>query len=1391
MKTRPFSTACLSSFIRIGADALVLPSSAAIAQANPSLFLALLLWFVTVAAAVPASLQAQTFQHVPALSFTKVYAGGDPLSQVIGIASTGANFNFSASAVSSTGGDWLTITNSNGCCYTTPQAMTVSANPAVTLATGTYTGQITVKSQGGALTLNIPVTLTIMAMSTSFFDDVAGGLTFAMATGSTGPPSQDVQIRNAGTGTLAWTASTSTADGGAWLHLSSLGGTAPSVLAIGINPANLPGLGLTAGTFIGQIVFQTAEDSVTVPITVTVGASVFSQVNPLNFTKTFAGGDPLSQVISIASTDSAINFTATAVSSTGGDWLTITNSNGCCYTTPQAMTVSVNPGVSLAAGTYMAEIIVKSQSGTDAIVVPVTLTIEPSTATFFDDVPGALTFAMATGGTAPPSQALQIRNAGAGTLDWTASPTTADGGNWLSLSAASGTAPAYLTIGINPANLPGLGLTAGTFTGQVVLKTAGDTVTVPITVSVGTSVFGQVNPLSFTKTFAGGDPLSQVISIASTDAAINFTATAVSSTGGDWLTITNSNGCCYTTPQAMTVSANPGVSLAAGTYMAEIIVKSQGGGDVIVVPVTLTIEPSPATSFDSLPGELTFSLATGGTAPPSQDVQIRNAGAGTLAWTASATTADGGNWLSLSAPSGTAPAYLTIGINPANLPGMGLTAGVFTGQVVLQTAGNQVTIPITVSVGTSVFLQINPINFSKTYQGADPLPQVITVASTDAAINFTATAVSSTGGDWLTITNSNGCCYTTTQSITVSANPGGTLAAGTYMAEIIVKSQGGGDAIVVPVTLTIEPSTATFFDSMQGELTYSMTPGGSPPAAQTIPIRNAGTGSLNWSLTASTSDGGAWLNISASSGTAPSAPTVTVIPANLPSEGLVAGTFTGEIVLQTAGDRVTIPVAVTVGASVFSQLDPVAFTYPSGGPTAPLPKVITIASTAANINFTAAAVTSTGGNWLTISVSSGCCYTTPKAITVTANPSTTLASGNYSAEIIIKSQSSGEAMVIPVTLGVTSTPGLQFVPVLPCRVADTRNPSGPFGGPGMAAGTSREFDIPQSACNISATAVAYSLNVTVVPNAALNYLTLWPSGQPQPNASTLNSDGRVKANAAITPAGTNGGVSVFVSDASQVILDVDGYFVPAGTTSALAFYPVTPCRVADTRNPTGPLGGPFLAGGTSRAFPVQSSSCSLPANAQAYSLNITAVPHTTLNYLTTWPTGESQPYVSTLNSSTGAVTANAAIVPAGSGGNVSVFVYDDADVILDINGYFAPPATAGLSLYTTVPCRTLDTRLSSGPFNGVLLVPVHGSTCAPPLAAQAYVLNATVVPSGPLVYLTLWPDGAAQPYVSTLNADDGAVTSNMAIVPTNNGAVDAFGDGTTNLILDISSYFAP
>src|SRR5262249_7384389 len=192
-----------------------------------------------------------------------------------------------------------------------------------------------------------------------------------------------------------------------------------------------------------------------------------------------------------------------------------------------------------------------------------------------------------------------------------------------------------------------------------------------------------------------------------------------------------------------------------------------------------------------------------------------------------------------------------------------------------------------------------------------------------------------------------------------------------------------------------------------------------------------------------------------------------------------------------------------------------------------------------------------------------------------------------------------------------SPSALRFVPVTPCRVADTRNPDGPFGGPFLGAGTTRGFAIPNSSCNIPNTAQAYSLNVTVVPHGSLGFLTMFPCGQTQPFVSTLNStDGRVKAAAAIMPAGTpNGSVCIFVTGDTEAVIDINGYFDPATNTSALAFFPVTPCRMVDTRLANGPLGGPSLVGGAARAFPLLSSNCNIPNTAQAYALNFTSVPN--------------------------------------------------------------------------------------------------------------------------------------------------------------------------------------
>jgi hypothetical protein len=371
---------------------------------------------------------------------------------------------------------------------------------------------------------------------------------------------------------------------------------------------------------------------------------------------------------------------------------------------------------------------------------------------------------------------------------------------------------------------------------------------------------------------------------------------------------------------------------------------------------------------------------------------------------------------------------------------------------------------------------------------------------------------------------------------------------------------------------------------------------------------------------------------------------------------------------------------------------------------------------------------------------------------------------------------------------------------------------------------------------------------------AVQYLSLGPSGSTQPIVSTLNDgQGEILANAAIVPAGTpSGGISVYNAGPStaDVILDLNGYFAATttqGSATGLQFYPVSPCRLVDTRGAGGgfngisPFSGPSLLSGATANFPVQSSSevtadttpapCgTIPAGAQAYSLNSTLVPHAGVsdNFITLWPSGLAQPVVSTLNDGQGEVVANAAIVPAGSpSGGVSVFNEGPAtaDVILDMNGYFAAPS--GLKFYPVSPCRLVDTRGAGGGFNGIspfsgpsiaagalITIPVQSAaeaaantTPAPcgtiPSTAQAYSLNLTVVPKvvltdtypGAIDYVTIWPAGVTQPIVSTLNDQEALVVANAAIVPAGSGlggiSVYNAGPSATDVILDMNGYFAP
>ena len=124
-----------------------------------------------------------------------------------------------------------------------------------------------------------------------------------------------------------------------------------------------------------------------------------------------------------------------------------------------------------------------------------------------------------------------------------------------------------------------------------------------------------------------------------------------------------------------------------------------------------------------------------------------------------------------------------------------------------------------------------------------------------------------------------------------------------------------------------------------------------------------------------------------------------------------------------------------------------------------------------------------------------------------------------------------------------------------------------------------------------------------------------------------------------------------------------------------SFFTVDPCRVIDTRNPAGEFGGPALASGESRVFPI-AGRCSIPETATAVSVNVTAVAPTGAGHVVAFPGNAALPLTSVINFNLGATRANNAILPLATDGtgtlgfHAVVLGQGSVNLILDVNGYF-------------------------------------------------------------------------------------------------------------------------
>jgi len=261
--------------------------------------------------------------------------------------------------------------------------------------------------------------------------------------------------------------------------------------------------------------------------------------------------------------------------------------------------------------------------------------------------------------------------------------------------------------------------------------------------------------------------------------------------------------------------------------------------------------------------------------------------------------------------------------------------------------------------------------------------------------------------------------------------------------------------------------------------------------------------------------------------------------------------------------------------------------------------------------------------------------------------------------------------------------------------------------------------------------------------------------------------------------------------------------------NGLQFYPLAaPVRLLDTRPGASPNAcsqpNAPIAGGTSRTQPSRSF-CGIPANAQAITGNITTVASGG-GYLTLYPSNSQQPLVANTNYSPNEIVNNVFTVGLGAGdGAFKVFALNTTDVVIDVTGYYAPPAANGLYFHPLPhPIRLLETRAGqtgcdapgtaiqegdTGTRTQLARTTCDGVTI--PSGALAIVGNATTVSPQAGGYLTLFPAGAVKPLVASSNYSAGQIVNGPFTVGLSaSGRFNIFTAATTHLVVDVLGYYS-
>ncbi|MBI4935703.1 MAG: alpha/beta hydrolase [Actinobacteria bacterium] len=264
---------------------------------------------------------------------------------------------------------------------------------------------------------------------------------------------------------------------------------------------------------------------------------------------------------------------------------------------------------------------------------------------------------------------------------------------------------------------------------------------------------------------------------------------------------------------------------------------------------------------------------------------------------------------------------------------------------------------------------------------------------------------------------------------------------------------------------------------------------------------------------------------------------------------------------------------------------------------------------------------------------------------------------------------------------------LQFVPLTPCRLGDTRI-ANPFRR--VAAGTFRVQVSGQ--CGVPSNARAVAATVTVVRPTQGGAISAAPSGAPSGLPILTFNTGDVRANSGMVTLSSAGQIDL-TGVVGSIIVDVTGAFVPSATATAGRYTGVEPIRLLDTREGSGvmPVAGTVTT--------VDVTEAGVPSDATAVAVNLTAIRSVSAGYLTAMAEGSGAPVASALNVDGPGETRGGFVVVPVRDGRIAVLQSMAAHLTVDVAGYFtgASAMRSRAGLYRTNPSfRAFDSRTGAG-----------------------------------------------------------------------------------------------